>query len=317
MADSLTISRIKSENTAFNYEKLREKGISVLQNIASSTWTDHNIHDPGITILEFLCFALTDLSYRASYSIPDLLASNPENEEGISSHFLSAKQIFPNKAVTANDYRKLLIDIEKVKNAWIVPKTKTAFADLFHKKLSLKQPLSKRWESFEVRGFYDVWLEFDIQVAPDEKEDIKAVARDVLMRNRNLSEDFLSIGEIGQEQFRLCSEIELEADADPIEVLSQVFFNIRLHLNPLIRFYRLDELFEKGISADRIFEGPLLQHGFIVDEELENANLKTEIHLSDIMPQILSVEGVKNILEIIFTPVAQGKSPVSSWVIPV
>lgn len=317
MVESLTISRIKSEDPAFNYEKLREKGIATLQNIGSSTWTDHNIHDPGITILEFLCFALTDLSYRASYPIPDLLASHPENGESSPSHFLSAKRIFPNKAVTVSDYRKLLIDIEKIKNAWVVPRNKTAFADLYHKKLSLTPPVSKRWESFEIRGFYDVWLEFDIHITADEKEETKAVAKDLLMNNRNLSEDFLGIDEIGQEQYRLCSEIELEAGADPIEVLSRVFFNIRLYLNPLIRFYLLDELFDKGMSTDSIFEGPLLEHGFIIDEELENADLRTEIYLSDIMQQILSVEGVQNILEIVFNPLAEGKSPVNPWIIPV
>src|SRR5690554_2163812 len=317
MAESLTISRIKSEDPAFNYEKLREKGIATLQNIASSNWTDHNVHDPGITILEFFCFALTDLSYRGAYSIPDLLASHPENEESSIPHFLTARRIFPNNALTISDYRKLLVDIEKIKNAWIVPKTKRAFADLFHKKLSFEQPTSKSWGSFEIRGFYDVWLEFDIHVSPDEKEEIKAVVKDVLMNNKNLSEDFSNIDEISQEQYRLCSEIELEAGADPIEVLSQVFFNIRLYLNPLIRFYRLHELFEKGMSADSIFEGPLLEHGFIIDEELQNANLRTEIYLSDIMQQILSVGGVKNILEIIFNPLAEGKSPANPWIIPV
>ena len=27
-------------------------------------WTDHNTHDPGITVLEALCYVLTDLQYR-------------------------------------------------------------------------------------------------------------------------------------------------------------------------------------------------------------------------------------------------------------
>jgi len=31
-------------------------------------WTTHNTHDPGITVLELLAYALTDLQYRSSAS---------------------------------------------------------------------------------------------------------------------------------------------------------------------------------------------------------------------------------------------------------
>lgn len=45
--------------------------------MGSSLWTDYNIHDPGITILEALCYALTDIAYRAGWDINDLLTPEP------------------------------------------------------------------------------------------------------------------------------------------------------------------------------------------------------------------------------------------------
>jgi hypothetical protein len=45
-----------------DYESLRQQGIAWLEKFSSPEWTDFNAHDPGITILEQLCYALTDLN---------------------------------------------------------------------------------------------------------------------------------------------------------------------------------------------------------------------------------------------------------------
>ena len=44
-----------------DYAFLRQEGIRWLEQLAGDQWTDFNTHDPGITILEQLCYALTDL----------------------------------------------------------------------------------------------------------------------------------------------------------------------------------------------------------------------------------------------------------------
>ena len=56
-----------------NYDLLLEKGISLVQNYSGENWTDYNYHDPGVTLLEQLCYALTDLGYRTNFPIEDLL----------------------------------------------------------------------------------------------------------------------------------------------------------------------------------------------------------------------------------------------------
>ncbi|MEX2593626.1 MAG: hypothetical protein WD426_12705 [Anditalea sp.] len=320
MTDGLTISTQKPSNPAFDYQELRKLGIEHIEKTASAIWTDYNIHDPGITTLEFLCYAITDLSYRTEFSIPDLLATQNDTVENIHKHFISAKKIFPNKAVTVNDYRKLLIEIKKIKNAWISQDTKTVYADQINKKLSHTQPNSRKWEKVTLRGYYQVLLEFDTIVADEEKEEIKREVKKVLMDNRNLCEDFTKINEVKKEEFRLCSEIEIASNADPIQLLAKVFFNIQVHLTPLVKFYRLAELLAQNYTTDKIFEGSLLEHGFIKEEELIDSKLKTEIYLSDIIHQILEIEGVANIIDIQLNALAaKEKNTVKQkkWVIDV
>ena len=53
--------------TTLSYSFLKQKGIEYVQQLAGKIWTDYNEHDPGITILEELCYAILDLDYRTKF----------------------------------------------------------------------------------------------------------------------------------------------------------------------------------------------------------------------------------------------------------
>ncbi|NJM38579.1 MAG: hypothetical protein HC845_12365 [Akkermansiaceae bacterium] len=73
MNSAFTISAAKPASLALNYEELRAEGLAYLEQVVSSLWTDYNIHDPGITLLELLCFGITDIAYRTSFNDRDSL----------------------------------------------------------------------------------------------------------------------------------------------------------------------------------------------------------------------------------------------------
>lgn len=110
------ISKFAPEDISLDYERLRTEGISHLEDLATYIWTDFNAHDPGITILEVLCYAITDLGYRANLPIEDILASGANST---SEQFFSATSILPICPVTQNDFRKVLIDFPGIRNAWV------------------------------------------------------------------------------------------------------------------------------------------------------------------------------------------------------
>src|SRR5690606_25490796 len=72
-----TISTTQAINHSQDYFYLRRLGMEYIQNLGSNFWTDYNIHDPGITLLEALCYAITDLGHRTQLPIKDLLAPAP------------------------------------------------------------------------------------------------------------------------------------------------------------------------------------------------------------------------------------------------
>ncbi|GEO11928.1 hypothetical protein [Segetibacter aerophilus] len=112
---------------------------------------------------------------------------------------------------------------------------------------------------------------------------------------RNLCEDVIKIGIVPSQEIAVCANIETDNAVDLEEILGQVYFAIDVFFSPPVRFYLLKELLQKGYPSEIIFEGPLLRHGFILDEDLRKRSLFSEIHVSDLYNIIMSIPGVKTI----------------------
>lgn len=167
MKESITIQKNPVLSDSNNYELLRKKGLEYIEQLSSSLWTDYNIHDPGITILEVLSYAITDLGYRSAIGIKDLLAEpvskNPK-EDPKRQGFYTAREILTVNPWTNADFRKLLIDIDGVKNAWLKCK-ECACNDLLVYAKCAKSILQYKNEPGThpviIKGFYDVLVEFE------------------------------------------------------------------------------------------------------------------------------------------------------------
>ncbi|SKB72207.1 ABC transporter C-terminal domain-containing protein [Dyadobacter psychrophilus] len=104
---------------AEDFDGLRKEGIHHIEKLGSANWTEYNVSDPGITILEAVCYAITDLSYRTGFDMKDLLTPEHLGPDTFKKIFYTARQILHSSPLTITDYRKLIIDIEGVRNAWV------------------------------------------------------------------------------------------------------------------------------------------------------------------------------------------------------
>jgi hypothetical protein len=258
-----------------NYAELRQRGIQHLERMTGRSWTDFNAHDPGITLLEGLCYALTDLSYRTDYDVADLLADGGSNPFA-SLH--APADILTTRAVTPDDLRRLVIDVEGVKNAWI--------EDVEERLPGSFAPLL---------GLYRVVVE-----TSSEREGIH-VRREVgrrLHKNRGLCEDFTDIIILDPLKVRIDASVEIGRVDDPVETYAQILDAIAEVISPTIPFTSLETRLATGASIEEIFEGPLLEHGFITDADLDRAHRRVAIHSSDIIHAIMDVPGVRAVTEI-------------------
>lgn len=101
-----------------DFNLLRAEGLKVLQAAAGTSWTNHNLSDPGITLLEACCYALTEAGLKAGIPMRDLLVSDAG---GRGQESPTPGVVLPMAPLTINDYRKTLIDHPLVRNAWVFP----------------------------------------------------------------------------------------------------------------------------------------------------------------------------------------------------
>jgi hypothetical protein len=213
--------------------------------------------------------------------------------------FLTAAQILTSGPVTENDYRKIFIDLQNVKNAWLSKASVSYTVDCkdseIVKKLSNQNHPSKE---IQLNGLYDILLELDENLSETQKKNTLKEVKSLYHRNRNLCEDLNSISLVPQQEIMICADIELENVADIEAVFAQILFDLEQYLTPNIKRYSVKDLFKKGYTAEQIFEGPILKNGFIDDEELENAKLRKKVFVSDVIRVIMSIDGVQAIREV-------------------
>jgi len=105
-----TIQKNPALTSDQDYTFLRSAGLNYIEGLGSKLWTDYNEHDPGITILEALCFAITELGYRTGLPMQDLLTDS-NGTISSSQTLYTARNILTQSPLNIDDYRKLLVDI--------------------------------------------------------------------------------------------------------------------------------------------------------------------------------------------------------------
>ena len=297
----ITIPKKLASEDDLDFFYLRKKGIEYIESFGSKFWTDFNEHDPGITMLEMLCYAISDLGMRLNLPIENILESNDSNK-GIPKQFFKASEVLSSSPVTQNDYRKLFIDIKGVRNCWLAKHKKTVYVDCKKDKLSydfkdyqnLPENLRK---SFELNGLYDLYVDFESS-KPSEIEAVKEKIRKQYHANRNLCEDLVEIKKVVDYPIKICADIEVDTEADEELVHANVIDALESYLSTTVNFYSLKQMIDKGYSTLEIFDGPSLENGFIDTKELLTADLRNEVRLSDIMRIIMSVPNVLLIKDI-------------------
>ncbi|MCX7111498.1 MAG: hypothetical protein NTX45_15505 [Proteobacteria bacterium] len=282
-----------------DYASLRQAGIDLLQSWVGDAWTDFNEHDPGITLLENLCYALTDLVYRSGYSMPDLL-SNGDGEPYASLY--TPGKILTTQPVTLLDLRKLVVDVRGVGNAWFEKVENFTPPAYYHAKTLpyLKNDLSEQFiltgssqtdKPLNINGLYRVWVEKNESLDVDSGEIVRDVAKR-LHAHRPLSMDFDSVQVMDTQEIQVKATIEIGTEGDANDIYVAILQRLADYIAPKLQFYPWAGQLAAGQRSDQIFDGPNLNQGFIDSQELFQLQRKTTLRVADFIREIMAVEGV-------------------------
>lgn len=455
-----------------DFYRLRREGIGRIETTASASWTDYNLHDPGITVLEAAAYAQTELAYRTDFPLSDILASSEGNASVGTTEvpypdqaFFTARSILTVNPTTPTDLRRLLIDLDQVRNAWvqclpcgcqtpyfawcddgelvlshdprerpetageltrvdpeglydvlldleddpqlgdlndraIVRRRIITDADQRRRTLTIEArfpswPLARRderarlaaddgpftvslsgpqrtrtgttpvdgaelrahWtdvfyvdlaltladstvihiENMSVRLYGDSVVRDRVTVA-DLLGWLSAVEEDgfvdpyrrklalvdhaveratsTMDLHRNLDEDRCRVELVEVVDIAVCADVTVDPAADIEQVQAQIWFAIERYLDPPVEFGSLDDKLAAGEPVEEIFNGPELRNGFVSAQALVDSELRSELRVSDILDQLIDIEGVVSVERTRLTAYAGDGTPVFGVVDP-
>ncbi len=266
---------------ALNIDLLKQQGIALLQSLAGQAWTNYNDSDPGVTILEQLCYALTELGYCADFPIEDVL-TGADGTIRYEDQFFAAQDILTCSPITIDDYRRLVHDHE--------PQVRAIYLEAVS------------------NCRYATRLALD-DGAVDQETMIGRVSR-LLERHRNLAERFMRPVLLRARPISLTGAVYLTASADQGEVRSQIIEALRQYEAPMVVRSGYSELGELGWPADQICNGPRMHNGWIAGAAALGEKCRS-VSLFALTELMAGIDGVSFVDTLGFTDSAHAAIPIA------
>ncbi len=294
---SMTIPRRPPQGGEF--ERLRSEGLRMLQELGGQNWTDYNVHDPGVTMLETLCYALTDLGYRADLPVADLLTGANGKIDFVRQSLHVPETIYACRPATAEDYRRVLLDrVPGVDNVII---SSGAAAGL-------------------MPGLYRIDVKVASPVAGTESAGLRQEALRKIgaaFRNlRNIGEDVAVIAPVEEAPCYLIGEVEIDSALDPVDILADIYDCCDRIITAAPDYSGVQALKDRGMAADQIFDGPAFRSGIIRPAVAGGPG--SQLFVGDLAKAISALKGVKDVTRLAIS--VEGGEPASGavdWCWPV
>lgn len=279
MKKSVSFSKEDVESTSLNFTELRERGLEYVQELSGDVWTDYNSHDPGVTILEQLSYALTDIGLRTSLPVEELLMpAKAELVDDEKNAFFAPADIFSSHPVTIMDMRKMVIDhFTEIQNVWITTKENRGYQE-------------------ELRGINQIEilpkLSFLNAVKSNAtlQDTFLTELKQVLRESRNIGENFDTPLLLEPQPIQIDFDIYLKENTEIETSVANLLLALFEFIYTPVQYHSINEMEEEENRIEEIYAGPRLSNGFIKNN-LPDKRLKT-IHIDELQKLFSKITGI-------------------------
>lgn len=259
-----------------DYYFLRREGIRMVQELAGKIWTDYNDHDPGVTILEQCCYALTDLAYRTGIDIEKLLFAQGDVEDvAVSNSLYLPEEVLLASNVTLLDHKRLFLDqLPGIANVWF-----------------------RAVAPSEGKGLYDIVV---LPLADQSNlEQVEQKVRRFYTAHRNICEDVSQVVVLKPEPIEISAILDLYEETPVEDALAEIYYQLDDYFNHKITYTSFEKLQQDGWDLLKIFEMPSFDKnkGFLNSLCLEE--YKSCYSMSKIQNLFSGVKGIRSVRNIV------------------
>lgn len=267
MTTSITIPNQGPSIPGQDFTLLKDEINAGIQALSGGNWTDFNAHNPGVNFIDASLYALTDLSYRLGFDLPDLLS--PQSGHHLKA-FLNPSESLSTTPVTQDDYLKICLD-----NRGIISVA-----------LERDPTIPALWV---IRANLDSALHHTDEL----RRQICTQLRNRFLSERGLGDQLLAVHTLSTAPVRVKLSLALIPGADVTSTLADILFAIDTQITPPVTFYDEDSLISQGISGDIVYQGPLLKSGVIDINTLPPSEPPEFLFSSDLIKTIRAQSNVQ------------------------
>lgn len=302
---------------AIAFDALWQQAHEVVTALSGDVWTDTGDHDPGITLLQSATWNCSDLSYRASLPLNDLLTC--QDQRPLFPEEFGPEQVLTCNTVTAEDYRRALLDLHSSDIDTLNTPGDFLFSDVsliqepedhrFHwwynaekREYSFTEPAVTNDDdkkTLSLRG--NLWLSlvptrYTQSLLSGNRTVVEQHLVSFLADHRNLGEAVSRITWLQPATFSPRMTIELADNISDInQVAAQIYQVTEAFLRPVVARYTTEQRRALGDTGDVIFEGPKLKHGWQKTAPSQITSGGYVLNLGPLVNLLLAIPGVASL----------------------
>ncbi|MFM0742098.1 hypothetical protein PQQ51_33135 [Paraburkholderia xenovorans] len=312
MSDSVSLLSVVRDSIYF--DNLLSRAKDAIATYAAQTWTDKGEHDPGITFLEGFSYSVSDLAYRNTLPLTDLLTPPVENQivgDGVFPADFGPQMALTSGPVTPDDYRRALLDLYDTegqyfyfRNVQLVCETDdyTYWYDTYATQFSFQKPTPIDGSTpmeFELRGNYTLYVEPSRDTQANNTA-AQAALDAFLTDNRNIGESVSQVVWTKPQMINPVALIELDDNVqDFVSIYAAIYEATGEFISPKAARYTTEACEEQGLRSEDICVGPYLQYGWIPELPTEvDYTQQVSVNLGGLAKVWLAIDGIKSIVSL-------------------
>ena len=211
MDDLPNLQELKKEESIF--DSLQKNALETIRELSGQLWTDHAPHDPGITTLDILNYALSELDYQMSFPLEQYLTGSDNRFNPEDYGLFRPERVSGMAPVTPKDYRDHFLD--QLDNTDYLMN------------LSDLQIHPYRSNDQICHGWFDLFIELSSLISEDqhkqEEKKIKEKIEELYHANRNLGEALHAIHFVRRKPLLLIGNIDIDGSISPEKTLIAIY----------------------------------------------------------------------------------------------
>lgn len=199
-----------------DFDRLRAVAIAAAQDASGDIWTDYNLHDPGVTLLEQTLFGLTEVAYMGDHAVRDLLTGPAGDFAPDHLALFVPEDVLQGRPVTGADLASALSDLDHVDRVFVRNGPAKGLCDLVVIPDDTPDPKQR------VTRAGAAW-----------RADLVTQVHDWFSYNRLLTQDINRVTIATAQPVALHGTVEIATMADAPRIVAEVLHQVRLMLRGL------------------------------------------------------------------------------------